>query len=104
MHAFFRHVFLGEHDCELFGAVVAVVEEDHHVAGLDGAVDRGVVDRLDEFVGHVIVVALLHGFDHVAGLFALAVNKKIIGDLDSIPAFVAVHGVVTAYDRSDHAC
>ena len=98
VHPLLWHVVLGEHNGELFGAVVAVVEEDNHIAGLYGAVDGGVVDRLDELVGHVVVIALLHGGNHVGGLFALAFHKQVVGFLYAVPAFVAVHCVVAADD------
>lgn len=99
VHPLFGHVVLGEHYGELLGAVVAVVEEDYHVAGLDGAVDGRVVDGEHEFVGHVGVVALLHGLNHVSGLLAFALHEEIVGHFHAVPAFVAVHGVVAADNR-----
>ncbi len=73
VHALFGHVFLSEYLCDFLCAVVAVVEEYDAVVGFDGSVDSGIVDRLYEFVGHVVVVAFLHGGHHVGSLFSLAV-------------------------------
>ena len=75
LHVGFGDVVLGEGHSELLGAVVAVVEEDHGVAFLDCSVDSRVVDGLDEFVGHVLVIAFLHGLGHVSGLLAFAFNQ-----------------------------
>ena len=96
VHAFFGHVMLGENNGEFLCAVVAVVEENHHVAFLDGAIEIGVVDGLDELVGHIVVIALLHGGDHIGGLLALAFNEKVVGNLDAVPAFVTVHCIIAA--------
>ena len=97
-HAGFGNIVLGEGYGEFLGAVVAVVEEYDSVPFLDGAVDSGIVDWLDEFVGHVLVIALLHGGCHVACLLAFAFDEKVVGHFHALPAFVAVHGVVAAYD------
>ncbi len=101
VHAGFGHIMLGEYSGELFRAVVAVVEEDHSVALLDGAVDSRVVDRLDKLVGYIGVVAGLNGSSHVGGLGALAVDEEVVGYLDALPTLVAVHGVVADDNRCD---
>ena len=107
VHPFGGHVLLREHDGQLLGAVVAVVEEDHHVAGTDRpdgfplGVDTH--DRLDELVGHVGVVGLLHGGDHVRRRLADTVHELIVGHLHTLPALVAIHRIVTADDRRDDA-
>ena len=98
VHAFCRHVFLGEHLGEFLGTVVAEVHEDNHVALVDGSVHLGVVDRLDELIGHVLVIAFLHGFHHVVGLLSLALYEQVVGFLHTVPALVAVHGIETADD------
>ncbi len=104
MHVGFGDVVLGQGDCEFLGAVVAVVEEYHHVALLDAAV-HGLVDNgLDEFVGHALGVRLLHSLHHVVGLLARAVHQHVVSLLDALPALVAVHGVVAAANCCDHAC
>ncbi len=58
-HAVLR--MLCKHGGQLFGAIVAVVEEYHHMAGTDASVDGIVDNRLDEFVGHSLGIAFLHG-------------------------------------------
>ena len=101
MHALCRHILLSEHLSELACAVVAEVDEDDHVAFLNRAVDGGVVDRLDELVGHAFVVALLHGLDQVSSLLTLALDEQVVSLLDAVPALVAVHSVEAAYDAGD---
>jgi hypothetical protein len=56
VHTLFGHIFLRQNDGELFGAVVAVVEEDDDVALFDAAVDCGVDNRFDELIGYSFVV------------------------------------------------
>ena len=46
VHALLRHILLGQYDSQLFSAVVAVVEEDHYIAFLDGAVESATLHRL----------------------------------------------------------
>ena len=103
-HSLFGHVFLGENVGYFACAVVAVVEEDNHVAFLNASVNVGVYERLHEFIGvlvlgRVAVVAVLHGFYKVVHFFAFAVHELVVSHLDAVPAFVAVHGVETAYYR-----
>ena len=98
MHALFGHILLCEHLCELFGAVVTEVHEDHYVALTDASVDGAVADRLDKLVGYALVVALLHSLYHVGSLFAFVVNQQVVSLFHAVPAFVAVHGVEASYD------
>ena len=98
MHTFLGHILLGEYHGEFLGAVVAVVEENHHVALLDGAVDTGIVDGLYKFIGDTFVVTLLHGSHHIGSLLALAIDEQVICHLDALPALVAVHGIVATDD------
>ena len=102
-HALLRHVLLSEHYGQLLGTVVAVVEENHHVAFLDSSVDRRIVDSLHKFVGHAFVVRLLHGSHHIRCLLALAFHQKVVSLFHTLPTLVAVHGVETADDGSDDA-
>ena len=51
LHAVVGLVLLGQGDGNLLGAVVAEVEENHHVTFLDAAINRRVDDGLDELVG-----------------------------------------------------
>ena len=92
---------LCKHGGQLFGAIVAVVEEYHHMAGTDASVDGIVDNRLDEFVGHSLGIAFLHGPDHVVTLAALAVDEHIVCEFEALPALVAVHGIIAADDRCD---
>ena len=101
LHALFRHVLLGEHNGEFLGTVVAEVDEDHHVALLDAAVDAGVMDGLDKLVGDTLVIALLHGLHHVGGLLACAVDKKVIAFFHALPTLVAVHGIEATHDAGN---
>ncbi len=98
LHALLRHILLGQCDGHLLSTVVAEVDEDYHVTLLDATVDRGIVDRLDELVGHAVIVALLHGLYHIGSLLAHAVDDQVVAFLHALPALVAVHGVETAHD------
>ena len=106
-HTLLGHILLREHDRKLLGTVVTVVEEYYHIAlpdrshGLTLGIDMH--DRLDELVGHAGIVRALHSLDHVGRSLALALDQKVVGDLDALPAPVAVHGIVTSYDRGDTA-
>ena len=100
-HALVFHVLLGQHDGQFLGAVVAVVEEDNHIALLDGAVHGAVVDGLNELVGNAVVVTLLHGGNHVGGLLALAGYDEVVGNLNALPALVAVHCIEAAHDAGN---
>ena len=85
---------------ELTGAVGAKVEEDHGVAV---AQRRAPPDdrRLHELVALAASVGRLHGGDGIGGGLSLAVHDRAKGGGDSIPALVAVHGVVAA-DHGGH--
>ena len=50
VHALLRHILLGQYNGQLLSAVVAVVEEDHYIAFLDGAVESAIYDGFDELV------------------------------------------------------
>ena len=105
VHALFRHVLLRQHDSDLFGAVIAVIEEDNHIAVTDTSVASRVHQRLHKLIGIFVllsmtVVATLYSSHHI-GLFApLAINQLIVSHLDALPTFVTVHGVETTYDGS----
>lgn len=57
-------------------------------------------ERLDKLVSDTILVALLDSLDGVVRLFALALDERVNGNLDSVPSLVTVHGVVAA-DKGD---
>ena len=101
VHTLLGHILLGEHDGELLGSVVAIVEEDYHIPFLDGSIHSAVVDGLHELVGHALIVTLLHSLHHVGSLLALCTHEQIVGNLHSLPALIAVHGVETAYHTGD---
>ena len=98
VHAFLGHVLLGEHDGQLLGAVVAVVEENHGVAFLDGAVESAVHDGLHELVGHAFVIGFLHCLHHVGSLLSGSADEHVVGFLHTCPTLVAVHGIETSHD------
>ena len=64
----------------------------------------GIVDGLDELIGDIFVVALLHGLYHIGGLLAFTLYEQVVGHTHTFPAFVAVHCVVTSYDAGYSAC
>ena len=101
LHALLNHILLSEDDGEFLSAVVAVVEEDDHVAFLDGTVNLAVVDGLDELVGHAFVVAVLHSFEEVCCLFALAADEQVVCNLHAFPTLIAVHCIEAANDAGD---
>ena len=57
--------------------------------------------RLDELVGHALLVARPHRRDRVVGVLALALHDRVEGLLRPLPALVAVHRVVAAGDGRD---
>ena len=70
----------------------------------DGTFTFGDHDRLDEFVGDVLFVAALERGDRIVGAgFGFAMNQRAVGQLDALPAIVAVHRVVAADERGDFA-
>ena len=100
LHALLRHILLRENNRDLFRAVVAIVEEDHHIAFGDTSVAGRIHQRLHELIGifmllRMAVIATLHGLYHIGFLAAFAVDELVIGYLDTLPAFVTVHGIET---------
>src|SRR6202043_3463209 len=74
---------------------VVVANQAHGRRGWSGA--TGNYDRLDEFLGEVVLVALLQRGNGIAGFgFRLAVGEGLVGELDALPAVVAIHGVIAA--------
>ena len=69
---------------------------------------RGVALGRDDGGPHELVVLAapvggLHGGLRVGGDEALAVDERVVGELDAVPARVAVHGVVAAADHAEAA-
>ena len=56
LHAFFRHILLGQYDSQLFRTVVAVIEENHYIAFFNRTVEVGIVNRFDELIGYAFIV------------------------------------------------
>jgi len=106
-HAVFGHILLGQHDRQLFRPVIAEIEENNHIIRpnqpqrLVVRTDTG--DRLDKLVGHTFVIGFLHGGNRIGRFLARAVHQQVVCFLDTLPAFIAVHRIVTADDRSDLA-
>ena len=97
VHALLRHILLGEHDGELLGSVVAIVEEDDHIPFLDGSIHSAVVDRLHELVCDTLIITLLHSLNHVGSLLSLCLDEQVIGHLDTFPSLVTVHRIEASY-------
>ena len=95
---------LSENCGKLFCTVIAVVEEYHNMSGADSAVNLVVDYWLEEFVCNTLGIRLFHSLYNIVGVLPFAIHKKIVSLFQSLPAMVAVHGIVTADDRSDCAC
>ena len=99
LHTRFRHILLGKNDGYLARAVVAVIKEDYHITFLDGSqrfAVANVYDRFDKLVSYISIVGSLHGFVHILKVCTLSVNKTIVCNLHTFPAFVAVHSIETS--------
>ena len=84
------------------GPVGPVVEENDAVVVGNSAL--AVTDhRLHKLVRYAVFIALGHGIHGVGILHALTVDHGVVGHLQPLPAFVAVHGVVAAHDGGDLA-
>ena len=95
---------IGVHESagDLPGTVGPEVEEDHAVAGFDGAlfVQNG---GDHEFVGDAFLIGFLDSAHRAAALDAFAVDHGGIGFLYPVPGVVPVHGVEAAHDRGNLA-
>ena len=96
LHAVLGHVLLSQRNGNLLGAVVAEVEEEHHIALLDASVNSRVDDGFDKLVGNALVIGLLDGTHHIVALLAHASRKHVIGHLDAIPVVITVHRIIAA--------
>ncbi len=85
---------------DLAHAVVAEIEADHFVARRDRHQARQ-PRRQDEFVALAGGIALLDRGRRRPGVDAAPVDDAIEGELDPVPALVAVHRVVTPHDAAD---
>src|SRR4029077_12387741 len=93
---------LGEGTGQLAGPVGAEVDEDRDVTGLGTVVvaDHG---RHDDLIGLVLLVGGLDRLGGAGRLLAATVDDRVVGELDPLPAGVAVHRVVAAADGGDAA-
>src|SRR5262249_37760713 len=94
---------------DLANAVGPEVEADAGIVVADGSQGLGAGVHAhkgeDEFIGHALVVRVFHALHrvHVPGSFAVAVHHSVEGFGDTLPAAVAIHGVVAAVDAGDFA-
>ena len=95
-------VRLGQGAGHLAGAVGTEVDEDRHVA-LVGAVVVADHRRLDELVGLLALIRLLDRLGGGRRMQAAGMDDRVVGELDPLPAGVAVHRVIAAADRGDTA-
>ena len=58
VHSLLRHILLSQHDSQLLGTVVTVVEEDNYITFLDSTVEVRVYNRFDELIGYTLIVRL----------------------------------------------
>jgi len=108
LHTVLWHVFLGQYYSELSGSIVAEIEKEHHVAVLNGGQRLALSIRMNngfyEFIGYSLIVRCLNSLNHVLCFHSFALYQQIVGFFDALPAFVPVHGIVTAHNRGYGPC
>ena len=91
---------------DLPGPVRSEVIEDDAVVGLDGG-HRGIPfhhhNGLDEFIRHILVVAVLDSGHGIRSPHPFPVHQGGIGLFHPLIAVVPVHGVIAAHHRGDLA-
>ena len=96
-----REAGLGQRPCDLPHPVGTEVQADDRVPGTD----QGLVadqDRRDELIRLAPVIRRPGGGRPVAGAMLRAtVDEHVVGELDAVPAAVAIHRVVAPDDRAD---
>ena len=103
MHAALRR--LGENRGEFACAVIAEIDKEHRIIGLERA--DGTVNLirfhngLDKFVGDAGGVGRTHRFGKVSRMRAFAVHELLPRFFNALPALVAVHGVVAANEAHE---
>src|SRR5699024_3479684 len=62
---------------------------------------RRFVDQFgrDELVGHILIIRGLQRFLRSVKAFALAIHQQIVSLFRALPAVVAVHSIIAAYNR-----
>ena len=99
VHTGLGHILLREHNRQLFGAIVTVIEENNHVALLDSPVASRVYDRFNKFVGYIGIIRFLHGLHHIIRFTTDTVYQKVIGFFHPLPTFVTVHRIISSDNR-----
>lgn len=56
-------------------------------------------NRLQELVGFVFLVTFFDSFDDILAFLALTLHQAFHSNLDTLPPFVSVHGIVASHDR-----
>ena len=59
------------------------------------------MNRLNELIGHLSIVGCLHCQSGRQAHLGLTLHNSLIGSLHSIPAIIAVHGVIPARNSGD---
>ncbi len=101
MHSLIRHICLGQHLCQLTGTVITEINEDDHITIANRPIYLSIMDRFDKLICHPLIITFLHGLQQISGLLSLPFNEQVIGLLDTIPAFIPVHGIETTDNISD---
>ena len=96
VHTLCVHILLCQDYGKFLGAVIAEVEEDDSVTLLYAAVISLVYDRLHKLIGNTLCIRLLDSLNHIGSLTALTVYQLVISNLDTFPALVTVHCIITA--------
>ena len=105
LHLLFGDIPLGQSNSQFFGAVVTVVEENHHITRFDHThrpmVASDMYDRFDKFVGNPFVIRLLDTYLHMLRRSPDPIHNQIIGFLYTLPTIIPIHSIITTDDRSD---
>ena len=59
--------------------------------------------RFDELIRHTFVIGRLYSFSRICSLYAFALRQSIVCQVDSLPAIVTVHRIVTSRNNADLA-
>ena len=101
LHSLLWHILLSQRDSHLLSTVVTEVNEDNYITLFDTTIDRCVMDRLDELIGYTLIVAFLHGLNHISSLLTNTVNNQVITLFYALPTLITVHRIETTNDRSN---
>ena len=99
-------IWLHEATGDFAGPVGAEIEEDYTIVGLDGR-DRIPIfrddGRNDKFIHDASFIGCSDCSNGIGGLIAFTHDHRTVGFFDTIPAIVAIHGIVAAHDRGNLA-